>query len=122
MSKVILLLIALLWSNFSISQNYTTDGLVGFIYENVTIDAPKEWTEVTATFTITYEDGLTNSKSSYSATINDSGEPLKFEPANVFGPHNAARELLKLEAQNGHQYETVIIKMKPSGTAAYEFK
>ncbi|HHQ4682063.1 MULTISPECIES: hypothetical protein [Aeromonas] len=122
MKKIIFILTTLLWSSFSMSQNFTANGLVSFIYENVTIDAPKGWAEVKATFTITHEAGLTNSKSSYRATMNNSGEEFKFEPTNIFGPHNAARELLKLEAQRDHQYETVIIKMKPNGTATYEFK
>lgn len=103
------------------SNNYTSQDLLVFIYENVTVDAPEGWQHIIAKFSVTTNDGRTQKQSLYEAKLADN-EWIKFQTNNVFGPPNAAHELMKLNGKDGNTPEVVTLFIRSDGTVAYEFE
>ncbi|HHX8542188.1 TPA: hypothetical protein ACVO3M_004403 [Vibrio diabolicus] len=121
MFKNILVLVLLFWSNLTVSNNYTSQDLLVFIYDNVTVDAPEGWQHIIAKYSVTTEDGRTQKQSLYQAVVADN-KLIEFQTNNVFGPANAAHELMKLNGKDGNTPEVVTVFIRSDGAVAYEFE
>mgnify|MGYP003647784476 CR=1 FL=1 len=101
---------------------YTIEGLLAFMYDEVTKDAPDNWRQVLAIFEMTTLEGKNNVKAKYVASIPDSIEVASFQTSNLWGPINAALEIQELERSRGNELSVLTVRMNPDGKVSYSRK
>ena len=93
----------------------TAEDLLGFLFQEVSKDAPRPWFQIKVSAHVFYEDKRRAVSTVYSCYKKNS-TPVQFSTSNVFGPMNAVLHLQQFMASRGDEWSKVDILFNSSGS------